>query len=53
MGIDSLEDPDEIFKPGVHLLQVIGPQRVRLGPMGSSAVLEHDLLEGTEQFTIR
>lgn len=24
-----------------------------LGPMGSSVVLEHDLLKGSEQFTIR
>jgi hypothetical protein len=45
VGIELLEHPDEIFKPGIHLLQVFRFQRMGFCPMRPPAVLEHDLLE--------
>ena len=53
MRIHSLKNLDEILKPRVHSFQFLRSERVSLGPVGSSAVLEHYLLKGSEQFAIR
>lgn len=53
MGIDLLENPDEILKPGIHPLKVLRFHGMGLGPMRSSVILEHHLLERLEQFSIR